>query len=213
MLNSYHHSHQCTNQRIGNLLLNNILKNNVTSAQRMENYLDFSQSQSSFFSTLNKQDILKFQSYNPSYNCFLQENQVPNSLIHENLIQNGIIQESALNNLIQKNFYSEKVEKTEKEEEKEDEKDENDSIYNENYKPIETEIKNDAKFIEEKEKVEKKPKASRNIKTILPIFKPLYNESAVFSVDSSKIQIIKKPTDYYNKIKVEYLIIIIIIII
>jgi len=204
MLNSYHHSHQCSNQRIGNLLINNIFKTNVTPTQRMENYLDFSQSQCSFLSTLNKQDSLKLQPLNLSYNCLLQENQTPNNLIHESLIQNGLIQECSINNLIQKNFFSDKVEKTEKDEKDEnDENDEKDSIYYENYKPIETEIKNDAKFVEEK--VEKKQKTPRNIKTIIPIFKPLYNEAAVFTVDSSKIQIIKKPTDYYNKIKEQIL--------
>jgi len=204
MLNSYHHSHQCSNQRIGNLLINNIFKTNVTPTQRMENYLDFSQSQCSFLSTLNKQDSLKLQPFNLSYNCLLQENQSPNNLIHESLIQNGLIQECSINNLIQKNFFSDKVEKTEKDEKDEnDENDEKDSIYYENYKPIETEIKNDAKFVEEK--VEKKQKTPRNIKTIIPIFKPLYNEAAVFTVDSSKIQIIKKPTDYYNKIKEQIL--------
>jgi len=56
----------------------------------------------------------------------------------------------------------------------------------------------------EEKKVENKD-FSINRKTILPLFKPLYNESAVFSVDSSKIEIINKPTDYYNKIKEQIL--------
>eukprot|EP00833_Pecoramyces_ruminatium_P018093 jgi/Orpsp1_1/1192125/evm.model.d7180000090769.1 len=185
MLNSYHHHTSGANQKISNLLINNILKNNSTCSQKLENYLDFSHSQNCFMSTLSKQDTLKLQPLNIS-SCS-SETSIKNSLIHESLIKNGIIQETAaLNTIIQKSFYSEKT-----------------PTFNGKPKNFECEIKNKSEVKMEKE--ENKKKASINRKTILPLFKPLYNESAVFSVDSSKIEIINQPTSYYNKIKEEIL--------
>ncbi|ORX44396.1 hypothetical protein BCR36DRAFT_586248 [Piromyces finnis] len=152
----------------------------------MENYLDFSQSQSNFMSTINKQDTLKLQPINISSSSNTQESFVPNNLIYENHIQNGLGQETTLNNLIQKNLYSERVYAKQET----------------NKKSIENEIKNDAEMKKDKEK---QNKPSKNLKTIIPLFKPIFNESAVFSVDASKIEIINKPTDYYNKIKEQIL--------
>jgi len=74
---------------------------------------------------------------------------------------------------------------------------ENNSNNNEKYK---SEIEKESKV-----EVEKQEQISVKRKSIIPLFKSIYNESAVFSVDSSKIQIINKPTDYYNKIKVLYI--------
>ncbi|ORX85210.1 hypothetical protein BCR32DRAFT_200222 [Anaeromyces robustus] len=173
-------------------MLNTIIKNNVANSQKLENCLDFTQSQNNFHTLLNKQDTLKLQPINLSRNqeCSVHNNSV---LPEHHIIQNNnIIQDSSLNNLIQKNYYSEKV-------------------INENPEIIENGNNKDDKDLKnkEKEEVEEEVKEVSEFylkkNTVIPLFKPIYNESAVFSVDSSKIEIIKQPTDYYNKIKEQIL--------
>lgn len=190
MLNSCP-TQQCSNKKIGNML-NTIIKNNVANSQKLENCLDFTQSQNNFHTLLNKQDTLKLQPINLSRNqeCSVHNNSV---LPEHHIIQNNnIIQDSSLNNLIQKNYYSEKV-------------------INENPEIIENGNNKDDKDLKnkEKEEVEEEVKEVSEFylkkNTVIPLFKPIYNESAVFSVDSSKIEIIKQPTDYYNKIKEQIL--------
>ncbi|ORY54397.1 hypothetical protein LY90DRAFT_412418 [Neocallimastix californiae] len=137
-------------------------------------------------SILCKQDSLKLQPINISSSFITKKKHLEISLIQGNIIQNSLIQGTIINNLIQKNFYSEKV-----------------STHKEKSKTDKNIIINKSGVKDEKEV--KKENFSINRKTILPLFKPLYNESAVFSVDSSKIQIINQPTDYYNKIKEQIL--------
>jgi len=187
MLNSCPRTQQCSNKKIGNML-NTIIKNNVTSTQKkLENCLDFTQSQNNFHTLLSKQDTLKLQPLSLSSNqeCSIHNNSVlPEHFIHNN----NIIQDTSLNNLIQNN-YSEKV-----------------VTSNENHEPIENEVENNEDLKnKEEEEIKEKPDFSVKKDTILPIFRPIFNESAVFSVDSSKIEIIKQPTVYYNKIKEQIL--------
>ncbi|KAG4099882.1 hypothetical protein H8356DRAFT_1037346 [Neocallimastix lanati (nom. inval.)] len=185
MLNVYH-PHQNANQKIGNLLFKNLIKNNSSCSQRNENCFNFNHSQSNYMSILCKQDSLKLQPINISSSFITKKKHLEISLIQGNIIQNSLIQGTIINNLIQKNFYSEKV-----------------STHKEKSKTDKNIIINKSGVKDEKEV--KKENFSINRKTILPLFKPLYNESAVFSVDSSKIQIINQPTDYYNKIKEQIL--------
>jgi len=77
--------HLCSKQKLGKVLINNILKNKVI------------QPPSNFLSTLSKQDNHKLQ--NLKFSTISLQPQ-------KNLVQNGLIKESLLINFFQKNGYS-----------------------------------------------------------------------------------------------------------